>query len=59
VHAAVLSEVITALDALGLGVRALIPSPLRGAEGNVEFLAHARVGHVEVADLVAAAVEAS
>ena len=60
VHAAVLSEVITALDGLGLGVRALIPSPLRGAEGNVEFLAHARVGPVEVVDpLVAAAVEAS
>jgi 23S rRNA (cytidine1920-2'-O)/16S rRNA (cytidine1409-2'-O)-methyltransferase len=42
VHAAVLREVVAGLDDRGLGVRALVPSPVRGAEGNVEFLAHAR-----------------
>ncbi len=41
VHAAVLREVVAALDDAGLGVGAVIPSPLRGADGNVEFLAHA------------------
>ena len=42
VHRAVLREVIGELDAAGLGTLALIPSPLRGADGNVEFFAHAR-----------------
>jgi 23S rRNA (cytidine1920-2'-O)/16S rRNA (cytidine1409-2'-O)-methyltransferase len=42
VHAAVLQEVVAALDDVGLGVRAVIPSPLRGADGNVEFLAQAQ-----------------
>jgi 23S rRNA (cytidine1920-2'-O)/16S rRNA (cytidine1409-2'-O)-methyltransferase len=49
VHAAVLDEVAAALDNSGLGVRAVIPSPLRGADGNVEFLAHARRGTATVA----------
>ena len=40
VHAAVLREVVAALADTGLGVRAVIPSHLRGADGNVEFLAH-------------------
>jgi 23S rRNA (cytidine1920-2'-O)/16S rRNA (cytidine1409-2'-O)-methyltransferase len=44
VHRAVLREVVAALDTAGLGVRALVESPLRGAEGNREFLAHARHG---------------
>ena len=38
VHGAVLREVVAGLDAAGLGVRAVVPSPLRGADGNVEFL---------------------
>jgi 23S rRNA (cytidine1920-2'-O)/16S rRNA (cytidine1409-2'-O)-methyltransferase len=42
VHAAVLREVVAALADTGLGVRAVIPSPLRGADGNVEFLAYAQ-----------------
>jgi 23S rRNA (cytidine1920-2'-O)/16S rRNA (cytidine1409-2'-O)-methyltransferase len=50
VHAAVLREVVAALDALGLGVLAVIPSPLRGADGNAEFLAHARAGRAEVSE---------
>ena len=48
VHAAVLREVVADLAEHGLGVRAVIPSPIRGAEGNVEFLAHARAGSVTV-----------
>jgi 23S rRNA (cytidine1920-2'-O)/16S rRNA (cytidine1409-2'-O)-methyltransferase len=48
VHAAVLREVVAGLDAAGLGVHAVVPSPIRGADGNVEFLAHARRGHATV-----------
>ncbi len=43
-HREVLAEVISALDVAGLGVIGLTVSPLRGARGNVEFLAHARRG---------------
>ena len=49
VHAAVLREVVTGLDRAGLGVSAVTPSPLRGADGNVEFLVHARRGSATVA----------
>ncbi len=48
VHGAVLREVVDALDTAGLGITAVIPSPLRGAEGNVEFLAYARAGSAAV-----------
>jgi 23S rRNA (cytidine1920-2'-O)/16S rRNA (cytidine1409-2'-O)-methyltransferase len=44
VHEAVLHEVIAGLDGQGIGVRALVASPLRGADGNVEFFARARRG---------------
>jgi 23S rRNA (cytidine1920-2'-O)/16S rRNA (cytidine1409-2'-O)-methyltransferase len=39
VHRAVLREVRDGLRASGVHVVGLIPSPLRGADGNVEFLA--------------------
>ena len=42
VHDAVLREVVAALDAHGLGVGGLAASPLRGADGNVEFFVRAR-----------------
>jgi len=48
VHSAVLREVVAGLDAAGIGVAAVVSSPLRGADGNVEFLAHARRGVVTV-----------
>ncbi len=48
VHAAVLREVVAGLDECGLGVGAVVPSPLRGADGNVEFLVHARRGRATV-----------
>ena len=50
VHGSVLREVIGAFDALGLGVRSLVTSPLRGADGNIEFFVHARRGRSEVDD---------
>lgn len=42
VHRAVLAEVVEGLAQHGLTVTAVIRSPLTGADGNVEFLAHAR-----------------
>lgn len=48
VHAAVLREVVSGLDTAGLGVIAVTPSPIRGADGNVEFLVHARRGPATV-----------
>src|SRR5262249_47060599 len=42
VHRAVLREVRDALAAADLTVVAVMVSPLRGADGNVEFLFHAR-----------------
>jgi 23S rRNA (cytidine1920-2'-O)/16S rRNA (cytidine1409-2'-O)-methyltransferase len=59
VWARVLDEVMTALSAAGAAIMGLMVSPLTGADGNVEFLVHARPGqdgapHV---DLVAAAVD--
>jgi len=48
VHGAVLRDVVSGLDASGLGVRALSVSPLRGADGNVEFFFPARRGPATV-----------
>jgi 23S rRNA (cytidine1920-2'-O)/16S rRNA (cytidine1409-2'-O)-methyltransferase len=48
VHRDVLGEVVADLDAAGLGVGAVIASPIRGAEGNVEFLARAARGAATV-----------
>jgi 23S rRNA (cytidine1920-2'-O)/16S rRNA (cytidine1409-2'-O)-methyltransferase len=44
VHRAVLREVVDGLATHGLGVVGLVASPLRGADGNREFFAHARHG---------------
>jgi 23S rRNA (cytidine1920-2'-O)/16S rRNA (cytidine1409-2'-O)-methyltransferase len=44
VHDAVLREVVDALGVRGLGVRSLVASPLRGADGNIEFFARAQRG---------------
>jgi len=50
VHRAVLREVVDGLEAAGIGVRALVASPLQGADGNREFFALARHGEATVAD---------
>ena len=58
VHLAVLETVTAALAADGLTPLAVMPSPLRGAAGNIEFLGHFRVGSPEVPALeLAGAVE--
>jgi 23S rRNA (cytidine1920-2'-O)/16S rRNA (cytidine1409-2'-O)-methyltransferase len=44
VHRAVLDEVVTGLTGSGLSVQQVMSSPLRGADGNVEFFAHCRRG---------------
>ncbi len=60
VHRAVLDEIVGSLAAQGLGIVAVVPSPLLGADGNVEFLARARHGPASVtaADLDAAVASA-
>ncbi|MFN8036082.1 MAG: TlyA family RNA methyltransferase [Acidimicrobiia bacterium] len=60
VHRSVLGEVVGALAADGLVVVAVVPSPLRGADGNVEFLLHAvKRGSVVGDDVLDAAVAAA
>lgn len=44
VHRQVLSDLIAWADANGWGVTGLIPSPLVGPAGNVEYLAHLTLG---------------
>ncbi|GJD68922.1 Hemolysin A [Methylobacterium gnaphalii] len=44
VHEAVCEEVRAALEALGLDVLGLVPSPVEGGDGNREFLIGARKG---------------
>jgi len=54
VHRRVLEEVLGAAQADGYVVRGLVPSPLKGPAGNVEFLAWLAVGEVESIDMDAA-----
>lgn len=54
-----LLEVAGALEALGAAIMGAMPSPLRGADGNVEFLLHARTAtepHHDLDHLVRTAV---
>jgi 23S rRNA (cytidine1920-2'-O)/16S rRNA (cytidine1409-2'-O)-methyltransferase len=44
IWATALREVISAYDAAGATMMGVMVSPLRGADGNVEFLVHLRVG---------------
>ncbi len=46
IWAMTLREVISAHDAAGATMMGVMVSPLRGADGNVEFLVHFRVGSV-------------
>jgi 23S rRNA (cytidine1920-2'-O)/16S rRNA (cytidine1409-2'-O)-methyltransferase len=57
VHTDVLTRVATGLAAGGLPVVDVLRSPIRGADGNVEFLVHCQKGAVPVA--VAALVAAT
>jgi 23S rRNA (cytidine1920-2'-O)/16S rRNA (cytidine1409-2'-O)-methyltransferase len=42
VHDRVVREIVGALESLGATIMGTMPSPITGAEGNVEFLVHAR-----------------
>ena len=55
---AVLRDVVAACAREGIGVQAIVPSPLPGPAGNVEFLLHGRRGAQDGAVDVAAAVSA-
>jgi 23S rRNA (cytidine1920-2'-O)/16S rRNA (cytidine1409-2'-O)-methyltransferase len=58
-HRAVLARFIEEASGAGFGVAGLIPSPLRGPAGNIEFLADLRLGgtnRAEAATLVASAM---
>ncbi len=54
----VLDRVIEVGEALGLGARALMPSPILGPAGNVEYLLELRPGAAGPADVAAAVREA-
>ena len=60
IWARVLEEVAGALEGLGAAIMGAMASPLTGADGNVEFLLHARThpshGHADVALLLADAL---
>jgi 23S rRNA (cytidine1920-2'-O)/16S rRNA (cytidine1409-2'-O)-methyltransferase len=49
-HRAVLLRFIADARHAGFGVAGLIPSPLRGPAGNIEFLAHIRRNSAETGD---------
>ena len=59
-HTAAIRKVLAALDAVGLGAVDLMKSPVRGGDGNTEFLVYARrgipraVGERETAEAVQA-----
>ena len=61
VHRAVLRAVVEKARSLGLGTRAIIASPIRGPEGNREFLVHLQAGPscAEVEDRIGEAVAAA
>ncbi len=61
VHARVLREVVAAAADFGLGTRAVVASPIRGPEGNREFLAHLQAGPscAEIEDRIDEAVAAA
>ena len=54
IHREVLERVVESAQALGLGTRAVIASPILGPEGNREFLLHLQAGPgcAEIGDLI-------
>jgi 23S rRNA (cytidine1920-2'-O)/16S rRNA (cytidine1409-2'-O)-methyltransferase len=61
VHRAVLERTAEVAETLGLGTRGIIASPIRGPEGNREFLAHMAPGssRADLPGVIAAAVDAA
>jgi 23S rRNA (cytidine1920-2'-O)/16S rRNA (cytidine1409-2'-O)-methyltransferase len=58
VHRDVLGAVVEGLGGAGLETVAVMPSPLRGADGNREFLAHARKARPGIIRVDAATLDA-
>ncbi len=54
VHRAVLADLLAFAQELDLGPQGVIPSPVRGPAGNIEFLAHLQQGAAPRPDLDAA-----
>jgi hypothetical protein len=50
----VLAEVTAALEQGGAAIMGVMASPLTGADGNVEFVLHARTATVTAVDVAAA-----
>ena len=61
IHRQVLAEIVAAAAELGLGIRAVIASPIPGPEGNREFLVHLQAGPAcaEIDDRIDEAVAAA
>ena len=61
IHRRVLRETVARAEAAGLGMRAVIPSPILGPEGNREFLVHLQAGPgcADIETLIDGAVEAA
>lgn len=61
IHRRVLREVVARAAAIGLGSRAVVASPIRGPEGNREFLLHLAAGPscAEIEDRIDEAVAAA
>jgi 23S rRNA (cytidine1920-2'-O)/16S rRNA (cytidine1409-2'-O)-methyltransferase len=60
VHRTVLEELVAWAAARDLGLAGLIPSPITGASGNVEFLAHwlpGRLGAANLPDLIHSCID--
>jgi len=57
VHAAVITSVCAFAQEIGFGVRNLTFSPVKGPEGNIEFLAHLRRGAKSVPQDISALVQ--
>jgi 23S rRNA (cytidine1920-2'-O)/16S rRNA (cytidine1409-2'-O)-methyltransferase len=55
----VLEEVAAALDGLGAAIMGVMASPLTGADGNVEFLLHARTAPARPTATTAALLDAA
>ncbi|TET54245.1 MAG: TlyA family RNA methyltransferase [Anaerolineales bacterium] len=59
IHWSVLERVLEAAEGHGLGLRGLMPSPLRGRKGNIEFLAWWQLGAqaLDVAEAIESSLE--
>jgi 23S rRNA (cytidine1920-2'-O)/16S rRNA (cytidine1409-2'-O)-methyltransferase len=57
IHRMVLARFLQSTQNLGYAVRGLMPSPIRGPEGNIEFLAYLSLAGVPQDIMIDAVVE--